>query len=55
MCAICKEDILARLTIKEIKQAGYELMNTAKTVDEFHHVMERLMELEREHEAEDDE
>jgi hypothetical protein len=46
MCILCKEWIIDKLTLEELTAATTELLNTAKSEEEFDHLVERIEELE---------
>lgn len=50
---MCKDFVLDKLRIEEKIEAGKELLNSAKTDEEFEHILKKLEELEQE--LEDDE
>ena len=48
MCALCSEEMIKKLNIQEIRRAGMELLYSAKTDEEFKHIMDRLNDLKEE-------
>lgn len=50
MCIMCKDWILEKLNIVEIRRAASELVQSADTIEDAVHVMDRLREIEDEYE-----
>lgn len=47
MCVLCSWEIMKNLNIREKVRAGMEMLDSAKTDEEFEHILEKLEEFER--------
>ena len=46
MCILCKDEIIARMNIREVRSAGLEIVNDVQDIEEMAYILQRMREIE---------